>query len=124
MFTLKKQAEEAMEDGGNEEEDDFQTDEDEDDVEEMEVEKQVQQKRKKVWWSLTNHFVCVCGSDFFFYNLIMSFSLPNNNPVIFVYSRSKAVVFKRNSEITTGNQDVTRKTWKREMENKNSEPYL
>lgn len=50
MFTLKKEAEEAMEDGGAEKEDDFQTDEDEDEDEneEMEVDKQVQQKRKKV----------------------------------------------------------------------------
>ncbi|XP_053196159.1 surfeit locus protein 2 [Scomber japonicus] len=52
MFTLNKQAEEAMEDGVAEKEDDFQTDEDEDEDEneneEMEVDKQVQQKRKKV----------------------------------------------------------------------------
>ncbi|KAM7368941.1 hypothetical protein PAMP_013242 [Pampus punctatissimus] len=48
MFTVKNQAEETMEDSGDEEEDDFQTDEDEEEEEEMEVDKQVLQKRKKV----------------------------------------------------------------------------
>lgn len=43
MFTLKNEAQESMEVGGNKEEGDFKTDEEE----EMVVDKQVQQKRKK-----------------------------------------------------------------------------
>lgn len=53
MFTLKNEAQESMEVGGNKEEGDFKTDEEE----EMVVDKQVQQKRKKVCRNLKSYFI-------------------------------------------------------------------
>lgn len=99
IFSLKNPAEESMEGDGGEAEDDFQTDEDED----MEVDKQVLQKRKKVRGNLNSFFVCLFVR-FWCINDIMPVSLNDTIAVIFMSFRSRLVVFRRNSEITTGNQ--------------------
>lgn len=91
-----------MKDDGDEEEDDFQTDENE----EMEVDKQVVQKRKKVCGIDIWSHICVCAFGIYFINVVIRFSLTDINAVIFMSSRSRVVVFRRNSEIITGNQGV------------------
>lgn len=102
IFTLKNPAEESMEGDRDEEEDDFQTDEEEG----MEVDKQVLQKRKKVCGNWIFFFLSIFGASMWWTGIdeIMPVSLNDAIAVIFMSFRSRVVVFRRNSEITTGNQ--------------------
>lgn len=93
MFPLQNSAEESMKSDRGEEEDDFQTDNDE---EKMEVDKQVVQKRKKVREYISEEKKTICAHV----------SVVFIHVAIFLSSRYKVVVFRRNSGIITGNQDV------------------
>lgn len=101
VFTLKNPEEEHMEAKSDEEEDDFQTDDDE----EMEVDKQEQQKRKKVRGSCLKLPMIQMLMSGISYKNPTGFC-NNTTTVIFMSSRSREVVFRRNFEITTGNRDA------------------